>query len=106
MAYLEVEGTEEKIGLDDKAEYTMGRIDPATHSFPDVDLTPYGGVEAGVSRRHAKITRLGEDRYYVMDLSSTNFTHVNSEKLDAFDPKVLSDGDEIFMGTLKFIFHA
>jgi len=106
MALLEVEGTEHRISLDDKAEYTLGRIDPATHSFPDVDLTPYGGVEAGVSRRHAKVTRLGEDRYYVMGLSSTNFTHINGEKLEAFEPKVLADGDEIFLGTLKLIFHS
>jgi pSer/pThr/pTyr-binding forkhead associated (FHA) protein len=104
MASLEIEGTEHKIGLDEKAEYTLGRIDPASHSFPDVDLTPYGGVEDGVSRRHAKVTRLGEDRYYVMDLSSTNFTHVNGEKLEAFEPKVLADGDEIFLGTLKLVF--
>lgn len=101
---MEIEGTEHKIGLDEKAEYTLGRIDPASHSFPDVDLTPYGGVEDGVSRRHAKVTRLGEDRYYVMDLSSTNFTHVNGEKLEAFEPKVLADGDEIFLGTLKLVF--
>ncbi len=101
---MEVEGTGQKISLDDKAEYTLGRIDPASHSFPDVDMTPYGGVEDGVSRRHAKVTRLGEDRYYVMDLSSTNFTHVNGEKLEAFEPKVLADGDEIFLGTLKLVF--
>lgn len=105
MASLEVEGREHNIGLDDKAEYTLGRNDPATHSFPDVDLTPYGGIEAGVSRRHAKVTRLGEDRYYIMDLSSTNFTHINGERLEAFEPKVLADGDEIFLGTLKLIFH-
>ena len=104
MALLEVEGTEHRISLEDKAEYTLGRIDPATHSFPDVDLTPYGGVEAGVSRRHAKVTRLGEDRYYIMDLSSTNYTHINGDKLEAFEPKVLADGDEIFLGTLKLIF--
>ncbi|MBN2025593.1 MAG: FHA domain-containing protein [Actinobacteria bacterium] len=105
MAFLEVEGTEHKISLDDKAEYTLGRIDPASHSFPDIDLTPYAGVEAGVSRRHAKVTRLGEDRYYIMDLSSTNFTHINGEKLEAFEPKVLEEGDEIYLGTLKFVFH-
>ncbi len=105
MAFLEVEGTEHSIGLDDKAEYTLGRIDPATHSFPDVDLTPYGAVDSGVSRRHAKVTRLGEDRYYIMDLSSTNFTHINGERLEAFEPKVLADSDEIFLGTMKLIFH-
>ena len=106
MAFLEVEGIEQKIGLEEKTEYTLGRVDPATHSFPDIDLTPFGGTDAGVSRRHAKITRLGEDRFYIMDLSSTNFTHVNGEKLEAFEPRILSDGDEVFVGTLKMIFHA
>lgn len=101
---MEIEGTEQHISLEEKAEYTLGRIDPATHSFPDIDLTPYGGTEAGVSRRHAKITRLGEDRFYIMDLASTNFTHVNGEKLEAFEPRVLADGDEVFVGTLKLVF--
>jgi len=105
MAYLEIEGSGHKIDLDDKAEHTMGRTDPATHSLPDVDLTPFGGLDMGISRRHAKVTRLGEDRYYIMDLSSTNFTHVNSERLEAFEPKVLAEGDEIFLGTMKLVFH-
>ncbi len=105
MGYLEIEGAEQKIGLGDKTEYTLGRTDPASHSFPDVDLSPYGGVEAGISRRHAKVTRLGEDRFYIMDLSSTNFTHVNGERLDAFEPRVLVDGDEVFLGTMKLVFH-
>jgi pSer/pThr/pTyr-binding forkhead associated (FHA) protein len=106
MAYLEIEGSGHRISLDDKAEHTLGRTDPATHSLPDVDLAPYDGVEMGISRRHAKVTRLGEDRYYIMDLSSTNFTHVNGEKLEAFEPKVLAEGDEIFLGTMKLVFHA
>jgi pSer/pThr/pTyr-binding forkhead associated (FHA) protein len=105
MAFLQIEGTEQKIGLEDKSEFTVGRSDPASQSYPDLDLTPYDAAEAGVSRRHAKITRLGEDRFYIMDLSSTNFTLVNEEKLEPFEPKVLSDGDEIFLGTLKMTFH-
>jgi pSer/pThr/pTyr-binding forkhead associated (FHA) protein len=105
MAFLEIEGSEEHIGLDEKAEYTLGRVDPGSHSFPDIDMSPFGAVEAGISRRHAKVTRLGDDRYYIMDLSSTNYTHVNSEKLEAFEPRVLAEGDEIFLGTLKMIFH-
>ena len=105
MAFLEIEGADRPVSLGEKAEYTLGRVDPASHSFPDIDLAPFGGMEAGVSRRHAKITRLGEDRYYVMDLSSTNYTHVNGERLEPFEPKVISDGDEIFLGTLKVVFH-
>lgn len=106
MAFLEIEGVEQKIDLGDKSEYTLGRQDSASRSFPDIDLTEFRGAEAGVSRRHAKITRLGEDRYYVMDLSSTNFTVVNGEQLEPFEPKVLGDGDEILLGTLRMFFRA
>ncbi len=106
MARLELEGTDRVFGLEDKSEYTLGRADPATHSFPDIDLTPFGALDAGVSRRHAKITRLGGGRYYIMDLASTNYTHVNGERLEAFEPRPLADGDEIHMGTLKLIFRA
>lgn len=106
MAYLEVEGTKERISLEEKAEYTLGRVDPASGAFPDVDLAPFEGVEAGVSRRHAKITRVGEGRIYIMDLASTNYTHVNGERLEPFEPRLLEDGDVIHLGTLKLVFHA
>lgn len=106
MASLEIEGSAQPLSLVEKAEYTLGRVDPATHSYPDIDLTPYGALDAGVSRRHAKITRLGGGRYYIMDLASTNYTHVNGERLEAFEPRPLSDGDEIYMGTLKMFFRA
>jgi pSer/pThr/pTyr-binding forkhead associated (FHA) protein len=105
MAFLQIEGVEQTIDLEDKAEFTLGRSDPASRSYPDIDFSPYDAAEAGVSRRHAKITRLGEGRYYIMDLSSTNFTLVNDEKLEPFEPKIMSDGDEIFLGTLKLVFH-
>ncbi len=104
MACLEIEGVEQTIDLKGKTEHTLGRMDSASHSYPDIDLNPYNGADAGVSRRHAKITRLGEERYYVMDLSSTNYTFVNGEQLEPFEPKVLSDGDEILLGTLKLFF--
>lgn len=106
MARLELEGMDKVFGLEEKSEYTLGRADPATQAFPDIDLAPYGGAEAGVSRRHAKITRLGGGRYYIMDLASTNYTHLNGERLEAFEPRPLSDGDEIHMGTMKLIFRA
>ncbi|MFW6113316.1 MAG: FHA domain-containing protein [Actinomycetota bacterium] len=105
MAYLEIEGTGERLGLDDKAEYTLGRVDSASNYYPDIDLASHGAVDAGVSRRHAKITRVGEGRHYIMDLSSTNYTHVNEDKLEPFEPRVLADEDEIHLGTLKLIFH-
>lgn len=105
MASLELEGVEKAIGLEDRAETTLGRIDAASRSYPDIDFTPYNGMEAGVSRRHAKLTRLGEGRFFIMDLSSTNSTYVNGEKLEPFEPRVLAEGDEIHLGSLKMVFH-
>ncbi len=105
MASLEVEGSNKAISLESKAEYSVGRTDAASRSYPDIDLNPYNALDAGVSRRHAKITRLGENRYFIMDLSSTNFTHVNGERLEPFEPRILCDGDEIHLGSMKLVFH-
>jgi len=105
MPYLETESGQ-RIRLDDFPECTLGRKDPASGSFPEVDLGPYGALEAGVSRKHAKITRVGEGRYYIMDLMSTNSTAVNGEALEPFKPRLLEDGDEITLGLLRMVFRA
>ena len=103
MPYLETEGGQ-RIRLDDFPEYTLGRKDPASGSFPEVDLGPFGALEAGVSRKHAKITRVGEGRYYIMDLMSTNSTAVNGEVLEPFKPRLLEDGDEITLGLMRLVY--
>lgn len=105
MAYLEIEGLH-RISLDELPEYTLGRKDPASGAFPEVDLSPFGALEAGVSRKHAKITRLGGNRYYIMDLMSTNSTAVNGESLEPFRPRLLEDGDEITVGLLRLVFRS
>ena len=66
----------------------MGREDPYTGVFPDVDLTPHGAEEGGVSRRHFKITFSG-GQYLVEDLNSTNFTFVNNQRLAPGAPLAL-----------------
>jgi len=77
----------------------IGRLDPANASFPDVDLTSYGGLEKGVSRRHAKITRRGSE-VFIEDLGSINGTFLNREKLKPYLPQVLKSGDELQLGNL------
>ena len=69
---------------------------------PDVDLAPYGAAEQGVSRRHAVIRR-GEDTLTLVDLGSTNGTHLNGQRLIPHQPRVLRDGDEVRLG--KLVFH-
>jgi hypothetical protein len=80
-------------------EVNIGRLDPASASFPDVDLTSDGGLEKGVSRRHAKVTRRGKD-VFIEDLGSINGTFLNRKKLTPYLPQVLNSGDELQLGKL------
>jgi hypothetical protein len=80
-------------------EVNIGRLDPASASFPDVDLTSDGGLEKGVSRRHAKVTRRGKE-VFIEDLGSINGTFLNRKKLTPYLPQALKNGDELQLGKL------
>ena len=86
-----------------KNEYLIGREDPVSGSFPDVDLVPYGGEEGGVSRRHAQILRRGV-QFSIEDLNSVNYTFVNRQKVAPGTPHPLNDGDEIRLGRVVLQF--
>jgi hypothetical protein len=77
--------------------YVIGREDPSSGSYPDVDLVPYGGEEGGVSRRHAKILQR-DGAFFIEDLNSVNYTFVNRQKLAVGIAHPLRDGDEIRLG--------
>ena len=80
-------------------EVNIGRLDAASACFPEVDLTGDGGLEKGISRRHAKIIRRGRE-VFIEDLGSLNGTFLNGRKLTAYLPQVLKSGDELQLGTL------
>jgi hypothetical protein len=80
-------------------EVTIGRLDPASASFPDVDLTTDAALDRGVSRRHAKITRRGHE-VFIEDLGSMNGTFVNRKKLTPYLPEALRNGDQLQLGKL------
>jgi len=84
-------------------ELLIGREDPVSGIYPEVDLMPHGGEEGGVSRRHARIIQEGGD-YYVEDLDSTNFTFVNKQKLTPKIRQPLKYGDEVRFGRVALIF--
>ncbi|UCE05691.1 MAG: FHA domain-containing protein [bacterium] len=93
--------TGEEIGLPEKNEILLGREDPVSAVFPDIDTTPYNGEEDGVSRQHAKIFQQGNE-YYIEDLDSVNSTFLNKVKLDPNIPSPITNGDELMLGRLKF----
>ena len=81
----------------------MGREDPTSGVFPDIDLAPHGGVEGGVSRRHFKIAYTG-GQYVVEDLNSTNYTMINRQRVQPGQPVALHDGDEVRAGRVRLTF--
>ncbi len=103
---LVVEGTNAPLHFPPgKTEIIVGREDPVSNVFPDVDLTDHGGDEGGVSRRHARIFSQGS-QIFVEDLNSTNYTYVNQQRLTPGQPHPLNDGDEIRFGRVKLNFYA
>ena len=93
------------IPLPDKDDILVGREDPLSEPpiFPDVDMTPYGGEEGGVSRRHARIIRREGD-YLIEDLQSTNYSKLNGARLSPRTPSLLVDGSRIDFGKIGVIF--
>jgi pSer/pThr/pTyr-binding forkhead associated (FHA) protein len=77
----------------------MGRLDPASDVFPEVDLTNDNGLEKGVSRRHARILKR-EGTVIVEDLGSINGTFINGKRLAPYLPEVLHHGDQLQLGKL------
>src|SRR5690242_12687946 len=76
----------------DRSETVLGRSVEAQFQVED----------DGISRKHAKVVSLGEGRFQLVDLGSTNGTFLNGLKVSA---SPLYDGDKIQIGSntvLKF----
>ena len=100
--HLVVVSTGEKILLTEQ-EAIIGREDPISSIFPDIDTTPFGGLEGGVSRKHARVYEK-DGSYYIEDLNSTNYTLINKQKVDPSTSQSLAAGDEIRLGRVALLF--
>jgi pSer/pThr/pTyr-binding forkhead associated (FHA) protein len=98
--HVKILPTGRQIQLPPKAEVDVGRLDAAHDILPDVDLTPDGGLEGGVSRRHCKIHQR-DSNYLVEDVGSANGTFLNGSRLTPYLPHVLKDGDRLQVGRVK-----
>ncbi len=75
----------------------VGRWDPDTGSFPEVDLDA-DDPEAKISRKHALI-RIADAKITIEDIGSLNGTYVNRQpRLAPGSPVELKTGDEIIIG--------
>lgn len=91
-----------------KDENLVGRRDPMSNIFPEIDLSKYD-PQTKISRRHARIWRDGGD-FLVEDLGSSNGTILATGVMDSLrliphKPHVLSSGDRLKVGdtTLHFL---
>lgn len=102
-ARLVVEADNQEFDLSGKDNIVIGREDAVSNIYPDVDLTPHGGEEGGVSRLHARIF-YDSGQYMLEDENSTNFTYLNRQKLAGKTPTVLHDNDEVRLGRVLLRF--
>jgi len=88
-----------QIELSVDKEINIGRLDATCATFPEIDLTADQGLDKGVSRRHAKISRKGSG-LFIEDLGSVNGTYLNGRRLTPYLPHALNHNDEIRLSKL------
>jgi pSer/pThr/pTyr-binding forkhead associated (FHA) protein len=96
---LMIRGLRKQLMLNEINNLIVGRTDPGTGGYPDIDLTAYGAEQRGVSRQHLKMN-FADGQLTIMDLQSAYGTYLNGVKLEPNEPRVVNDGDEIMLGQL------
>ena len=85
------------------SETTIGRKDPVTGIYPDIDLSPVDS-QRSVSRRHAKIYRRGAKFFLAEEIGTMNDTFLNGARLETGVPGELKPGDEVRCGVVALRF--
>jgi RNA polymerase subunit RPABC4/transcription elongation factor Spt4 len=89
----------------DQTVVVVGRSDALSGVAPDLDLEPYAGELAGLSRRHASFS-WRDKRCWIEDLNSVNWTYLNNQRLAPERPTSLNDGDLLRLGNVLLTFRA
>ena len=89
----------------DQINVVAGRSDALSGVTPDLDLEPYAGELAGLSRHHARLT-LRDGQCWIEDLNSVNWTYLNNQRLSPERPAPLNDGDLLRLGNVLLTYRA
>ena len=81
----------------------IGRGDPVAGSTADVDLAPLD-PKRSVSRRHARVYRIGDTDYLMEEIGVVNGTFVNDTRLATGIPVALYHGDLVRFGLVTLTF--
>lgn len=94
-----VEGQSKPAYIDTKGDFVLGRKSGTTSEML-LDLTPFGGYNQGISRRHVAIRRTKES-YEAIDLGSVNGTWLNEERLVPHMAYPLPSGSHLRLGRMR-----
>lgn len=86
-----------------ETELLIGCKDAAGGIFPAIDLTPFGGMTSGASRRHATL-RLRTGVWTITDEDSTNGTFIDGYRIAAHVPRGLTSGTRLRFGAVEATF--
>ncbi len=96
---LVIRGMVERVMMQEGKTYKLGRFEVSSRKPEEIDLSPYGALDRGVSRVHAQLTMLN-DRIFITDLTSTNGTYLAGQRLRPNEAMMLRKGDELLIGRL------
>lgn len=97
LVILHVIRSGQMLPLPGRGDFIIGRVSEGQSILPDIDLEPFEGFEAGVSRLHAQL-HISEDGSNIMDLGSSNGTYLNNEPLRPQEVHPLKHKDLIRLG--------
>lgn len=95
-------GTMQPVYLCFDKELILGRRVDGSSEDNVFDLSEIGGYQAGISRRHAMIRR-GNDGYEIIDLSSTNGSWLNNERLVPNKSVPLASRSQLRFGQMRLL---
>jgi hypothetical protein len=97
---LVIRGMVERLVMSEGTIYQLGRFDVVgARKDEEIDLSPYGALDRGVSRVHATL-HLQNDQLYLTDLNSTNGTYLAGQRLKPNEANLIRKGDEVLIGRL------
>src|SRR5258707_5599827 len=91
------QNTDDVVRVPVESQLMIGRTDPTQTVFNGLDLSPFGGGDLGVSRKHAVIRWQGP-QLYIYDMDSGNGTVLNGTRLQPNIGYRLADGDSLYIG--------
>ncbi len=79
---------------------TLGRTDPASGIFPDLDLSEHDSRRS-LSRRHARLVRTPEGYALLEEMGVMNGSFVNGNRIQPSQLQLLQPGDRITLGMVQ-----